>query len=61
MKLTLVGEKLGSTETLGLELGILEFEGTSDGDKLGMREVDGKAVGLDVGLTDIEGSVLIDG
>jgi hypothetical protein len=56
-----VGEKLGSTETLGLELGILELEGTSDGDKLGTREVDGKPVGLDVGLTDIEGSVLIDG
>ena len=56
-----MGEKLGSTETLGLELGILELEGTSDGDKLGMLEVDGKSVGLDDGLPDIEGSTLIEG
>ena len=61
MKLTSLGEKLGSVETLGLELGILELEGTPDGDKLGLLEVDGKSVGLDVGLTDIEGSALLDG
>ena len=61
MRLTSVGEKLGSAETLGLEDGILELEGTPDGDKLGMLEVDGKFVGLNDGLTDIEGSALIEG
>ena len=61
MKLTSVGEKLGSTETLGLEDGILEMLGSVVGSDDGILEVDGKSVGLDVGLTDIEGSTLIDG
>jgi len=61
MKLTSVGEKLGSTETLGLELGILEILGSVVGSDDGLLEVDGKSVGLDDGLPDIEGSALIEG
>ena len=61
MKLTSVGEKLGSTETLGLELGMLELLGNDVGSDDGILEVDGKFVGLDDGLTDIEGSTLIEG